>query len=129
MAYDRDVGELEGIKLRLDNKGMGTFKFKIKDDNGMTHKIRILNSLYVPELRRCLLSPQHWMQELNDNYPRSKQMDQDVEFYYLNWGHAKYRKLVPYVPLFNVPIMYTITFSRTYCVFATTFEVLEAHFF
>jgi hypothetical protein len=47
-----DVGEVEGIKSGLDIKGIGTFKYKIKDDNGMTHKIKIPNSLYVPELRR-----------------------------------------------------------------------------
>jgi hypothetical protein len=54
-----EVGEVEGIKSGLDIKGTGTFKFKIKDNNGMTHKIEIPNSLYVPELKRCLLSPQH----------------------------------------------------------------------
>ncbi len=54
-----EAGEVEGIKSGLDIKGMGTFKFKIKDDNGMTHEIKIPNSLYVPELKRCLLSPQH----------------------------------------------------------------------
>ena len=53
------VGEVEGIKLGLDIKGTGTFKFKIKDNNGMLHEIKIPNSLYVPELKRCLLSPQH----------------------------------------------------------------------
>ncbi len=66
----RDVGEVEGIKSGLDIKGMGTFKFKIKEDNGMLHEIKIPNSLYVPELRRCLLSPQHWVQEAKDNYPK-----------------------------------------------------------
>ncbi len=40
----REVGEVEGIKSGLDIKGMGTFKFKIKDDNGMAHKIKIPNS-------------------------------------------------------------------------------------
>jgi hypothetical protein len=34
-----DVGEVEGIKSGLDIKGIGMFKFKIKDNNGMTHKI------------------------------------------------------------------------------------------
>jgi hypothetical protein len=67
-----DVGEVEGIKSGLDMNGTGTFKFKIKDNNGMTHKIKVPNSLYVPELRRCLLSPQHWVQEAKDNYPRDK---------------------------------------------------------
>ena len=42
-----EVGEVEGIKLGLDIKGTGTFKFKIEDNNGMTHKIKIPNSLYV----------------------------------------------------------------------------------
>jgi hypothetical protein len=40
-----DVGEVEGIKSGLDMNGMGTFKFKIKDNNGMTHKIKVPNSL------------------------------------------------------------------------------------
>jgi hypothetical protein len=65
-----DVGEVEGIKSGLDIKGMGTFNLKIKDDNSMTHKIKIPNSLYIPELKRCLLSPQHWVQEAKDNYSR-----------------------------------------------------------
>jgi len=58
----RDVGEVEGIKSGLDIKGTGTFRFKIKDNDGMMHEIKILNSLYIPELKRCLLSPQHWVQ-------------------------------------------------------------------
>jgi hypothetical protein len=36
-----DVGEVEGIKSEVDIKGTGTFKFRIKDNNGMTHKIKI----------------------------------------------------------------------------------------
>ncbi len=52
-----EVGEVEGINSGLDIKGTGTFKFKIKDDNGMMHEIKIPNSLYVPELKRCILSP------------------------------------------------------------------------
>ncbi len=83
----KDVGEVEGIKSGLlDIKGIGTFKFKIKTDNGMLHEIKIPNSLYVPELRRCLLSPQYWVQEAKDNYPRPKgtRMSQDDEFYYVH---------------------------------------------
>ncbi len=54
-----ELGKVEGIKSGLDIKGMGTFKFKIKDDNGMLHKIDIPSRLYVPELKRCIQSPQH----------------------------------------------------------------------
>jgi hypothetical protein len=83
-----EVGEIEGIKSGLDIKGEGTFKFKIKDNNGMTHQIKIPNSLYIPELKRCLLSPQHWVQEATDNCPRPKgtRMSQDDEFYYVYIG-------------------------------------------
>ncbi len=97
----------------------------------MTHKIKNPNSLYVPELRRCLLSPQHWVKEAKDNYPRPKgtRMDQDNECYYLNWGQAKYRKSVPYDPSSNVRIMYTPALSHAYRAFTTTFKVLEAPFF
>jgi hypothetical protein len=86
-----DGGEVEGIKSGLDIKGGRTFKFKIKDNNGMMHKIKIPNSLYAPDWRRCLLSPQHLVQEAKENYPRlkGKRMEQDNEFYYLNWGQAK----------------------------------------
>ncbi len=75
------VGEVEGIKQGLDIKGIGTFKFKLEDDNCKMHEIKILNSLFVPDLKRCLLSPQHWMQEAKDNYPMHKgtQMEQDDE--------------------------------------------------
>jgi hypothetical protein len=81
----------------------------------MMHKIQIPNSLQVPELKRCLLSPQHWVQEAKDNHPRPKGtwMEQDEEYYFLNWGQAKYRKLVPYNPSSNVPIMYMASSLRT----------------
>jgi hypothetical protein len=88
----RDLGEVKGIKSGLDIKGTGTFNFKIKDENGMTHKIKIPNSLYIPELKRCLLSPQHWVQEAKDNFQRPKgtRMSQDNEFYYVYWDQAKF---------------------------------------
>jgi hypothetical protein len=55
-------------------------------------------------------------------------MDQDDEFYYLNWGQAKYQKSVAYDPLTNVPILYTAASLRTYRAFATTFKALKAPF-
>ncbi len=126
-----DVGEVEGIKSGLDIKGTGTFKFKINDDNSMTHEIKIPNSLYVPKLKRCLLSPQHWVQEAKDNYlrPKGTRMSQDNEFYYVHWGQAKYQKSIPYDSLTNVLILYTAALLHTYRAFATTFKAMEAPFF
>jgi hypothetical protein len=53
-------GEVAGINNGLEIKGTGTFKFKVDDDDGKTHEIKIPNSLYLPDLKKCLLSPQHW---------------------------------------------------------------------
>ncbi len=126
-----EVGEVERIKSGLDIKGTGAFKFKIKDNNGMTHEIKILNSLYIPELKRCLLSPQHWVQEAKDNHPRPKgmRMSQDNEFYYMYCDQAKCWKSILYDPSTNVPILYTASLLHAYRAFATTFETMEAPFF
>jgi hypothetical protein len=123
------MGEVKGIKQGLDIKGVGTFKFKIKDDNGKTHKIMVLNTLYLPELRRCLLSPQHWGQEARDPLPRGTRMENDEENCVLIWGEAKYKKTIPFNPYSNVPIMYLASLLLAYRAFATTFEAMEANFF
>ncbi len=61
-----EVGKVDGINGGLEIAGKGTFKFKLTDDDGRTHIIRIPNSLYLPKLKICLLSPQHWAQEAGD---------------------------------------------------------------
>jgi hypothetical protein len=126
-----DVGKVEGIESGLDIKGTEMFKFKIKDENCMLHKIKIPNSLPVPELKRCLLSPKHLVQEAKDNYPRPKgtRMSQDNELYCIYWGQAKHGKFIPYILSTNVPILYTAALSCAYCAFATTFKAMEALFF
>jgi hypothetical protein len=41
-------------------------KFTIGNDNGKQHNIRIPESLYVPGMKKRLLSPQHWAQTAAD---------------------------------------------------------------
>jgi len=62
-------GQVSGISNGLEIAGEGTFKFNVKDDDGIQHTIRIKNSLYVPDMRRCLMSPQHWAQEAGESKP------------------------------------------------------------
>ena len=65
LTSDRE--QVDGISNGLDIQGEGTFKFSIKDSKGKVHTIRIPDSLYLPELRRRLLLPQHWAQEAGGN--------------------------------------------------------------
>jgi hypothetical protein len=55
--------QVEGIGAGLAIEGVGTYVMRIQDDNGKLHEIKIPNSLFLPKLKRCLLSPQHWAQE------------------------------------------------------------------
>ena len=48
----------------MEVKGRGTVTWKLDDDDGVVHNINIKDTLYVPKLDRCLLSPQHVAQEL-----------------------------------------------------------------
>ncbi len=77
------------------------------------------------------MSPQHWVQEAKDNYPRTKgtRMSLEDEFYYVHWGQAKYQKSIPYDLSTNVPILYTAALLHAYRAFATTFKAMEAPFF
>jgi hypothetical protein len=59
-------GSVDGITDGLPIKGKGTFKFTIGDDNGRWHNICIPKSLYIPGMKKCLLSPQHWVQTAAD---------------------------------------------------------------
>jgi hypothetical protein len=59
-------GSEDGITDGLPIKGKGTFEFTIGDDNGRRHNTRVPESLYVPGMKKCLLSPQHWVQTAAD---------------------------------------------------------------
>jgi len=120
-------GQVSGISNGVAIAGEGTFKFNIKDDEGIQHTIRIKNSLYVPDMRRCLLSPQHWAQEAGDEQTwleLKRQWPYDCVLY---WNGGK--KTIPHQPSSNVPVFYTASSSTRYRAFATTFEAMEAFFY
>ncbi len=122
--------EVEGIQGGLSIKGTGTFKFHIKDDEGGVHLIKIPNSKYIPDLKVCLLSPHHWVQEANDYYPVPKEtkMDTNKEALTLIWNQQKYRRTIPYHPLTKTPSFRTAPALRTYRAFVALFEAAEAQY-
>jgi hypothetical protein len=123
-----DKGEVEGINDGLKIIGKGTFKFKIEDDNGQMHKIKIPNSLYLPGLKRCLLLPQHWAQEAGDEHPLpdGTWCKNTATHNILNWDQKRFQKSVPHCSLRNTPVFYTAPLLQAYRAFASTFEALEA---
>ena len=63
---------LLGAGGNLKVKGMGTLQWKIEDDYGKVHIWTIKESLYVSDISTCLLSPQHWAKQAEDNSPRKR---------------------------------------------------------
>ncbi len=127
LRLNKDKGLVDGISDGLEIAGKGTFKFNIKDDEGKQHTIRIKNSLYVPEMRRRLLLPQHWVQEAGDKQTWMEMKRQWPYDCILNWKGGK--KTIPHRPSTNVPVFYTASSLMRYQAFAATFEAMEASFF
>ena len=96
---------VKGIEGGLSIEGHGTFVFNLEDDDGKVHTIKILNSKYVAGLKYSLLSPQHWVQEANDHYPkrRGTRSTTGDEHCILIWDQGRYRWFVPHNPATNTP--------------------------
>ncbi len=124
LRLNNNKGRVDGINSRLDIKGEGAFKFNITNNNGKAHMFKIPNSLYVPNLKRCLLSPQHWAQEARDEQTWMGNYRNDCV---LHWRGGK--KTIPFQSTTNVPVFYTASSSQSYRVFTATFEAMEASYF
>jgi hypothetical protein len=119
-----DVGKVDGINDGLAILGKGTFKFSISNNDSRVHRICIPNSLYLPKLHGCLLSPQHWAQEAGDN---QTWMGNFAHCCILHWCGGQ--KTVPFHTSTNMPIFHTASSSSMYRAFAAIFEAMEALFF
>jgi hypothetical protein len=114
-------GLVDGITDGLRIKGKGTFKFTIGDDNGRRHNICISKSLYIPGMKKCLLSPQDWAQTAADKKTWI------IKNCILFWDGGQ--KTVPFSTTTNVSTFCTAPSSRTYQTFTATFEACEVPFF
>ena len=123
-----DGRSVSGIGSGVIIKGEGTFKFNIEDDTGQTHTIRIPHSLYVPSLKRVLLSPQHWAQEACDNHPQRHGtfMAQYDDGVILHWNQRKFTRLVSYLPSTNTPVFHSAPGARSYKTYVAVIEALRA---
>jgi hypothetical protein len=124
-------GRIGGIEGGLEIKGQGTLVLDVNDDNGKPHQIKILNSLYLPDLTMCLLLPQHWAQEGGGNYPlpHGTRMKNTASNCTLIWGQGAFCKTIPFNASTNTPIFFTSPKTLAYRAFAATFMALEAPFF
>ena len=109
LVLARMAQRVGGISKGLAIKGKGTLVLTINNDNDKPHKLRIPNSLYLPGLRMCLLSPQHWAQEAGDNYPlpNGTRMENTANNCKLLWGQGMFLKTIPFDDGIHTSIFYT----------------------
>ncbi len=119
------------ISKGLAIEGKGMLVLDVNNDTGKPHCIKIPNSLYLPGLRMCLLSPQHWVQEAGDNYPlpNGTRMENNAHNCVLLWGQGKYSKTIPFDAATNTPIFHTSPLPLSCHAFVYTFMACEAPFF
>jgi hypothetical protein len=89
--------------------------------------IKILDSMYVHNLKYCLLSPQHWAQTAPDNMQETR-METDAECVILIWGQGQHQRTVPHSRDTNTPVFWTAPATSTYQVFVACIEAMESQF-
>ena len=100
----------DGVGQGIDIEGIGTLVFRIEDDDGKVHVIKLPGSLYIPECKAgTLLCPQHWAQVDSNHHGRSGTCFKgDGTCMRLYWGpDGCYCKTVSFDPITNTPYFRT----------------------
>ena len=116
--------KVKGISNFLNVEGEGTIRWRWEDDQGRVHQHIIRGALYVPNLPFCLLSPQHWAKQADDNYPRRRgtycgTYDDACE---LHWDQRQYRRTLRWDPATNTASFRSASGATTYRVFTAAVE-------
>jgi hypothetical protein len=98
--------------------GIGTFCFKLEDEKGQLHTIKLHKSLYVPGLSTTLLCPQQWTQQDKDPGTYIRTAENGV---WLVWNKEKCKKFVPLDTTTNTPTFFTAPGSFNYRAFEATY--------
>jgi hypothetical protein len=102
--------QVGGFNNGLVIAGWGMMVITLNNNSGRPHKIKIPNRLFLPDLRVCLLLPQHCTQVVGDNYPlpNGTRMENNANNYILILGQAQFCKTIPSESSTNTPIFYTL---------------------
>eukprot|EP00957_Ditylum_brightwellii_P082114 6244253-Ditylum_brightwellii.AAC.1 len=100
--------KLRGIACLIYVTAVGILVWRWEDDAGWVHTHKISNSLLVPEVPFCVLSPQHWVQERKDHfpYPNGTCCEILAEASILKWLQIGQKMNVPYDPQTNTAKFY-----------------------
>jgi hypothetical protein len=119
---DQAEQQVGGVNDGLVTAGQGTMVITINYDSRRPHKIKISNSLFLPDLRVGLLLPQHWAQVAGDNYPlpNGTRMEINATNCTLIWGQGQFKLTIPFDSSMNTSIFFTSPSTSSYQAFFST---------
>jgi hypothetical protein len=105
-------------------KGRGMVLRKIEDDNGIVREKLFPGTLYIPDLKLCLLSPQSWCQSADDQFPRGDGTWQyhTADNFVMEWDQHKFHRTVPWDRRTNTGRMRSAPRTKHYRVFAAAHD-------
>jgi hypothetical protein len=98
-----------GVGGNIPCTHIGTVKWVIEDDQGHNHSFNIPGTIFAPQAPHRLLSPQHWSQAANDNYPNPNGTwcGTYANHIQLHWSQCQYTCTVPLDVSTNTATLYT----------------------
>jgi hypothetical protein len=108
--------KIVGINGTTEASLVGTVRWDIEDDLGRVHQIILPGTYYSANARSRLLSPQHWVQQAEDNYPAPNgtwcaTYAKKIKLY---WDQQKYSRTVYLNPRSNVGVLRTAPSVKKY---------------
>jgi len=85
--------KIKGFDGSTTTTKVGTVQWKIADDDGKIHRIKLPNTYYSEQAESRLLSPQHWAQTANNG--RGTRCLTYHDAIILEWNDRKYRRTIP----------------------------------
>ena len=102
------LGSLKGIGGNAKIEGIGTLRWTIEDDFGVRRLLTIPNSLYVPKVPKCLLSPQHLAQASPGSQCSTTYLEMRHDRGILHWGpEGKFKRTGMISKISNTPDIYS----------------------
>eukprot|EP00957_Ditylum_brightwellii_P207307 15352415-Ditylum_brightwellii.AAC.1 len=102
-------------------------RWRIEDNNGKVSIIDIPNLVHVPSAPYCILSPQHWVKQVHNNYPNKygTWCGTFEDSCILQWKQHTHMRMVKHNPRTNIPKLQLALGTIYYHV---TLAVLEANY-
>ena len=111
-----------GVNGTLPIQGTGTVVWKLNDNEGRSHVIKIHGTLYVPGLKNFILSPQHWADQVHARNRTNAWEVTRRDMTTLYWNHGETIRTIPLSKGTNTTIVLSSQGSNQYMLFEAIFN-------